>query len=108
MYGISLAAMTFDLGLRSRGQNAIFTNISKMMRDRDFVSIECKKETIYGLSIGAMTFDLGQRLRGQNAIFANISKTTRDRHFISSFSLVLKKDKVTGQLYAVGRPACYY
>ena len=57
---------------------------------------------MYGLSFDAMTF------RGQNAIFTKyISKTTRDRHFISRFSLVLKKDNVTGQLYTVGRPSCY-
>ena len=39
MYGLSLGAMTFDLGPRSRGQNAIFANISKTTRDRDFISI---------------------------------------------------------------------
>jgi len=100
--------MTFDLRPRSRGQSVIFANTSKTARDGDFISIIDIWETMYGLSLGAMTFDLGPRLRGQNAIFANISKTTRVRHFISSFSLVLKKDinKLTGQLYAVGRPAC--
>ena len=74
--------MTFDLGPRSRGQNVIFANISKTVRDRDFISTLDIQETIYGLSFGAMTFDLGLSLRGQNAIFVNISKTKRDRDFI--------------------------
>ena len=32
-------AMTFDLGPRSRDQNAIFANILKTMRDRGSISI---------------------------------------------------------------------
>ena len=39
MHGLSLGAMTFDLGPRSRGQNAILANISKTTKDRDFISI---------------------------------------------------------------------
>ena len=39
MYGLSFGAMTFDLGPMSRGQNAIFANISIIARDRDFISI---------------------------------------------------------------------
>ena len=74
MYGLSFGAITF--------QNAIFANISKAMRDREFISIIDIQETIHGLSFGAMNFVLGPRSRGQNAIFANISKTTTDRDFI--------------------------
>ena len=48
-YGLSLGAIAFDLGPRSYGQNAIFENILKTMRDRDFISIVDIKETIYGL-----------------------------------------------------------
>ena len=76
-------AITFDFGPRSRGQNAIFANILKTRRDKDFVSIVDIEENNYGLSFGAMTFDLGPRPRGQNAILANISKTAKDRDFIS-------------------------
>ena len=39
MYGLSFGAMTFDLGPRSRGQNAIFANMSIIASDRDFISI---------------------------------------------------------------------
>ena len=39
MYGLSLGAMTFDLGPRSLCQNAIFANILKTTRDGDFISI---------------------------------------------------------------------
>ena len=53
--------MTFDLGPRSKVTNAIFTNISKTMRDRGFISIIDIQGTIYGLSFGAMTFDLEPR-----------------------------------------------
>ena len=57
--------MTFNLGPRLRGQNAIFTNISKTKGDRDFISVTDVYETIYWLAFGAMTSDLGPRLRGQ-------------------------------------------
>ena len=61
MYGLSRGAMTFDLGPRSKVKNAIFANISKTTRDRDFICIVDIYEIIYGLSIGAMIFDLGPR-----------------------------------------------
>ena len=66
--------MTFDLGPRSRDQNAIFANISEIMRDRDFISLFDLKETLYGFSVCATAFDLGPMSEGRNAIFANISK----------------------------------
>ena len=56
--------MTFDLGPRSEGQNAIFANILKTTRDGDFIFVADVKETKYWLSFGAMTFDLGPKLRG--------------------------------------------
>ena len=80
--------MIFHLGPRSRGKNAIFTNISKTMRDRDSISVVDKSEIIYGLSCGAMTFELDPRSSGQYAIFANISKTMRDRDFMSFIDIL--------------------
>ena len=39
IYGLPSAAMTFDLGPRSKVKNAIFANIPKTKRDRDFICI---------------------------------------------------------------------
>ena len=68
--------MTFDLSPRSKVKNAIFSNISKIRCDRDFICFVDIEEIIYGLSFGVMTFDLGPRSEVKNAIFANMSKTT--------------------------------
>ena len=64
--------MTFDLGPRSKVKNAIFSNILKITRDRDFICIVDKQEIVCGLSFGAMTFDLSPRSKVKNAIFSNI------------------------------------
>ena len=37
---LSFGAMKFDLGPRSKVTNAIFTNISESMRDRDYICVE--------------------------------------------------------------------
>ena len=71
--------MTFDHGPRSKVKNAIFSNISKIMRGRDFICILDIWEIIHTLSFGAMTFDLNPRSKVKNAIFSNISKITRLR-----------------------------
>ena len=47
LHRLSFGAMTFDLGPRSRGQNVIFANISKLARDRDLISIIDILETIW-------------------------------------------------------------
>ena len=74
--------MTFDLGPRSKVKNAIFTNITKTMRDRYFICIIDLKEVIYGLSFGAMTFDLGPWSKVKNAIFTNITKIMKDKRLL--------------------------
>ena len=39
IYGLSFAAITFELGPRSEVKNAISANILKITRDRDFIGI---------------------------------------------------------------------
>ena len=65
------------------------SNISKMVRDIEMVSLEVKKEVIYGLSDSEKIFDprwpLGFKGQGQTlkTLKSFIGKTVRDRKMMS-------------------------